>query len=122
MKQLTKGYFMKSVFLIALALVLSSCGYSSRNSELIGQVKNVSNETPLLCHNRVDADISLGIMRNGVGSMSKEDVWLTVPNAADQDLLKRANESGELVKVTYDIARVNWCWKNVVVSKVEIVK
>ncbi len=112
---------MKAILLF-LALVVSGCGYSSMQSEMMGQVKKVANRTPLICNNRVDADISLGVMRNGVGSMSSQDVWITVPEKSDQILLKKAAESGELVKITYDIARVTFCWEDHIVTHVEVVK
>lgn len=108
--------------IIILALALSSCGYSSRENEMIGQVKKVSHETPILCDDRADADISLGILRNGVGSMSSQDVWVTVPNESDRKTLKDANESGALVKIKYDVKRVTWCWHDHIVTSVEVVK
>lgn len=109
-------------FLILATLALTACGYSARDNEMIGQVKKVARQTPIFCDDRVDADISLGVMRNGVGSMSAQDVWITVPNKEDQELMKRANESGELVKITFDDKRWTWCWHNDIVSKVELVK
>ena len=112
---------MKSVFVIGL-LFLTGCGYSARDNELTGQVKRVVKQTPIMCEDRTDADISLGVMRNGVGSMSTDDVQLTVANADDAKLLKEANESGALVKVTYDIKRWVWCWQDHIITKVELVK
>jgi hypothetical protein len=113
---------MKSILLVITLVMITSCGYSVRDSDLIGQVKKVSNETPLLCEDRTDTDISLGVMRNGVGSMSTEDIWLTVPNKEDKETLIKANETGSLVKITYDSKRVTFCWHNKIVKKVEIVK
>lgn len=111
---------MKSVFLI-VALILMGCGYSSRNNESIEQAKKVVNQTPILCNDRVDADISLGVMRGGVGSMSTEDLWLTVPHESDQKLLIEAAAKGKLVKVNYDIKRITWCWNDHIVTHVETV-
>lgn len=113
---------MKTILLVIAMLTLVSCGYSSKQNEMIGQVKKVSHETPLICDDRVDSDISLGVMRNGVGSMSSQDIWVTVPNQTDQEILKQANESGVLVKITYDVKRVNICRQSHIVTKVEIVK
>lgn len=112
---------MKSVLLIGL-LFLSGCGYSSKGNELVGQAKKVVNQTPILCEERSDADISLGVMRNGVGSMSTQDLWLTVPNEADKKLLTEAASQGLLVKVNYDIKRWTWCWEDHIVTSVELVK
>lgn len=112
---------MRYTLLIAI-LVLTSCGYSSRDNQMIGQVKKVTHDTPLLCSDRTDADISLGVLRNGVGSMSSQDIWVTVPNESDRKILKEANESGALVKVVYDVMRMTFCQMNHIVKSVEIVK
>lgn len=111
---------MKSVLLIGLML-LSSCGYKSRNNELVGQAKKVVNQTPLICPDRSDADISLGVMRNGVGSMSTQDVWLTIANETDRTLLTEAAAKGLLVKVSYNVARVTFCSEDHIVTRVELV-
>lgn len=105
-----------------LCLVVMSCGYHSRDSELIGQVKKVKMLTPLICPDFVEVDLSLGVMRNGVGSMSSEDMWLYVHAPEMVAVLKSAAESGALVKVTYDQKRTTFCVPNEQVSKVELVK
>lgn len=94
---------------IALALFLSACGFSSKANELVGQVKKVVEQTPIFCSDYAEVDISLGVLRNGAGSVSHEDVILYVPNQADAAFLKKAAEDGTPVKVTYDIKRVPWC-------------
>lgn len=99
---------------------MSGCGYSSLNSNLTGQVKALMQRTPLLCGDRTDVDISLGVMRNGVGSMSTEDIVLTVPNREDVTLLKKASASGQLVNITYSVYRFTWCWNLHVVERVEL--
>lgn len=90
-------------------VLLASCGYSSRDNELVGQVKKVIAQTPIVCGDYHEADVSLGIMRNGVGSFSKEDVVLYVRNEADVPLLKQAAEEGFAVKISYDIKRLVLC-------------
>ena len=90
----------------ALAISLQGClGNSSSSNELIGQVKKVQHVTPLLFPNYDRVDVSLGVIRNGVGSMSKEDAWLYVPHEADYAILSQAAKTGELVKIQYDVAR-----------------
>ena len=106
--------------ILILCLVLAACGYSAKSNELIGQVKKVIDKTPILCGDYVEADLSLGVIRNGVGSMSKEDVELYVERREDAALLKRAAETGKLVKVAYDVRRVTWCVPDHWVTKVEI--
>jgi hypothetical protein len=97
--------------LLSLVLVVGASGcYSQRDSELIGQVKTVAPVTPLVCPDHVAVDISLGILRNGVGSMSTQDVWMRILNHDDVAKLKRAAESGELVKIRFDERRVTLCF------------
>lgn len=95
--------------IIVLLFVLASCGRSAVDNELVGQVKKVVERTPLVCPNYTEVDVSLGVLRNGVGSLSKEDVVLYVADKRHATLLKRAAETGQLVKATYDIQRVSWC-------------
>ena len=54
---------MKYAMILAM-LALTSCGYSSKENEMIGQVKKVAHQTPIFCDDRVDADISPGIPPN----------------------------------------------------------
>ena len=96
-------------FVIVLFLVLAGCGYSHRGNEMTGQVKKVMSVTPIICPDRYDIDMSLGVIRNGVGSMSSEDTEATVVSDAALAVLKKAAETGQLVKVTYNIARLRWC-------------
>jgi hypothetical protein len=109
------------IFLILALFGLTGClGLSSKDNELIGQVKKVKQRTPLICPDRVDVDISLGVIRNGVGSMSAEDVWMTVESADEIAKFKKANETGSLVKVKYDVRRVIICGDQNLATHVEI--
>lgn len=92
----------------ALLATLAGCGYSSQDNELVGQVKRVMRNTPIVCPDYYVADISMGVMRNGVGSVSKEDVWAVVP-ADKVDQFKKLAETGEPVKVSYDVKRLVLC-------------
>jgi hypothetical protein len=113
---------MRKTVIAALLLSLSACGYSSLDSEMMGQVKKVDHSNPIICPAYYRVDISLGILRNGVGSMSTQDVWVTVDDKSHLDVLKAAAASGDLVKVTYDERRVVLCTEEKIVTKVEIVK
>lgn len=102
-----------SIAIATITILLAACGMSSAGNEAVGQVKKVVKKTPLICSDYTEADISLGVLRNGVGSMSKEDVVLAVDNDSPTiATLKRAAESGALVKFTYDVKRwpAGLCW------------
>lgn len=109
-------------YIIFVLPFLVSCGYSSVGTDMVGQVKRVMNKTPILCNDRVDLDLSLGVLRNGVGSMSSEDATATIHNPSDIELLKKAQEDGSAVKVTYNLKRWTWCEDERQVTKVEILK
>ena len=113
---------MKKLIFILIAGLLVSCGYSSRDNELIGQVKKIRHNTPIFCSDYSETDISLGIIRNGVGSMSTQDKWLVVTEKEHLKILKQANDSGAVVKILYDEKRVTFCTDNDFVIDVEIVK
>lgn len=110
------------ILLAILVLVLSGCGYESRDSEAIGQVKRVIRKTPIICPNWVELDLSLGVMRQGVGSMSTQDLILYVPNEAMAKQLEEAAAAGQLVKVKYDVARITWCITDHIATSVETIK
>lgn len=108
-------------YAIALALLfVGGCGYSEIGTEAVGQVKRVVNENPLICDGFTTVDLSLGVMQNGVGSMSTHDVYLTVTDLADIHALKVAAETGKLVKLTYDEKRFTFCVHNKIVKSVTI--
>lgn len=112
---------MKKLLIIPM-LILSSCGYASKQNEAIGQVKKVVSYTPILCPDFVEVDLSLGVMVNGVGSMSSQDQWYYVEKESDIATLKKANETGKLVKITYDVKRVTFCVDGHFIKNVEILK
>lgn len=97
---------------LALIVFAAACGQSSSSNEGVGQVKTVMRKTPLICPDYFEIDISLGVMRNGVGSMSHEDVRLAVDGsqAAMIALARDAAEAGQIVKFSYDVQRLSLCW------------
>jgi hypothetical protein len=84
------------------------CGWSGRDISGVGQVKKVRLDTPILCPDYHEVDISLGVMRNGVGSMSTNDMTLFIPENLVPEL-KKAAEAGALINFTYDERRASWC-------------
>jgi hypothetical protein len=76
----------------------------------------------MFCDDRIDADISLGVMRKGVGSMSTQDALVYVPSDADAKILTAAAESGQLVKIKYDEQRFSLCKPLVVVRAVTVLE
>lgn len=114
---------MKKILVIgAMSIALTGCGYSARDVEVVGQVKRVVHATPMICDDYNVVDLSLGVMRNGTGSMSTQDIWLTVPDQDTLNVLKNANETGKLVKMTYDAKRITFCTEQRFVTKAEILK
>src|SRR5579859_4760772 len=100
---------MTKTFSISVLLLLAGCGNSSVDNEVIGQPKRIHNETPIWCSNFQDVDVSLGVLRNGVGSMSTQDIYLTITAQTQADTLQHAIKAGKLVKIRYDEQRINWC-------------
>src|ERR1700733_6406391 len=98
-----------------------ACGDTSTGNGMIGQAKKVAHNTPIFCENYDAFDLSLGVMENGTGSMSTQDIWLTVLDPTLLPTLKKAVQTGAIVKVTYDEWRFAPCKYNHVVRSVEIV-
>lgn len=86
----------------------SSCGYTSRDSEVIGQVKKVQRNTPMFCDDYDAVDVSLGVMRGGVGSYSTEDIWMFVTPAQAKEL-SALQKTNSVVRFTYDERRLVNC-------------
>lgn len=95
-----------------------ACGYTSVDNELTGQAKKVVHNTPLICGDYATVDMSLGVMRNGVGSMSTQDVWLTVTNPDDIKKLEDAAARGAIVTLKYKVRRATVCIEDHVVESV----
>lgn len=111
---MNKEYNMKK--LIALAVVsmslLSGCtlfGFSSKENEATVQPKKIVNHTPIVCPEFKALDASMGIMVNGVGSMSKEDLEVVLTSKEQKDTIEAAISSGKLLKIKYSTGRVVIC-------------
>lgn len=84
------------------------CGWSHRSTTGVGQVKRVGLNTPLVCPDYHTVDISMGVMREGRGSMSTHDMHLYIPEK-DVEGLTLAAKNGLIVNFTYDTKRVALC-------------
>jgi hypothetical protein len=84
------------------------CGWSQKEVTGSGQVKKVAKVTPIVCPDYYVVDISLGVMRNGVGSMSTHDIQLFIQDK-DVENLKAIAEVGGIVDFTYDERRSPNC-------------
>lgn len=110
----------KIISISLLVILLTGCGKSSKDNSSTGQVKRVVHNTPIFCMNYNDVDMSLGVIKNGTGSMSTHDKWFYVPNISDYEKLIQASKAGKLVDFTYDNNRVTFCTENEEITNVTI--
>ena len=103
-------------------LLLSGCGYSAKDGEAIGQAKKLTAVTPLICEGYVAFDMSLGILKGGSGSMSTQDIWLTVKDGVNLMILKKAVENASIVHIRYDTRRVPFCTEKFILNGVDLVQ
>lgn len=111
---------------ILLSVACTGCwGYSSLDNEAVCQPKKLHHNTPLICADYDTIDVSMGVMRNGVGSMSTEDIEMAFDprnQAANEELLKQAIDKGKLVRLRYNDRRFSWCQEMKQVTSVSIVE
>ncbi len=110
------------VFALLAVILLTGCGRSQVGTEAVGQIKRIVKETPIICPSQTLLDLSMGLLRNGTGSMSTEDLWVRVQTADQEATLKQAQASGQAVKITYDTQRFRLCWHQREVTSVEVLK
>lgn len=84
------------------------CGWSHKDTTGSGQVKQVGKETPIVCPDYYRVYVSLGVMRNGVGSMSTHDMTMFIEDK-DVPALKDAAEKGAVIDFVYDTRRMGNC-------------
>lgn len=108
--------------LLLLSVLVSGCGYSGRQGEAIGQAKKVTRVTNLLCEDYDAFDVSLGVMQNGTGSVSTQDVWYTVYDVRLLDKLRDFAVRGAIVRVSYDTRRCPFCTEKYVLLGAEEVR
>lgn len=116
--------FMKPILASMVLGILVGCGNSALDGEATGQAKKVSTVTPLICEGYRAFDMSMGVMRNGTGSMSTQDMWFTIysEDAKMLNTLKEAVDHNLIVKVRYNTRRFPLCTEVYILTAVEIVK
>lgn len=113
--------YLAPLLVLAAAVAASACGYTGRDAELIGQAKKVVHKTPIFCYNHYTLDVSLGVMKNGIGSMSTQDVWVMIP--PDQvPAAEAAVQAGALVRVKYNTKRLALCFPEDRATSLEVVQ
>jgi len=115
---------MKTMTMLALTMtltVLCGCGWSSVSNDLIAQPKRIIHNTPIVCPNYRSVDVSLGVMQNGVGSMSTHDEVLVVEDGRVADAIESAIQQGKLMRLKYDEARFRWCTEEMFVTEATLV-
>jgi hypothetical protein len=109
--------FLRSAALIAL---LAGCGNVSVDGEAIGQAKKLTKTTNLFCPDYYSFDMSLGVMQNGTGSISKEDIWMTVDDARLIPAINAAVARGAVVKARYNQRRIPFCSDSYILTGIEV--
>jgi hypothetical protein len=112
---------MRSFIVGLLALFLVGCGYESIDNKMTGQVKKVHHNTPIFCSDYFSADVSLGVMRNGVGSMSTQDVEVVVDDR-DKDKFETAAATNQIVEIGYKVKRVTFCRPDHVSDSIKVLQ
>lgn len=103
------------LFGVIFGAYLIYCGFTTmyaRDGELIGQAKKLTMVTPFwssICPAYYALDVSLGVLQNGVGSISPQDVEFTVQDVVDLRAMTDAVARGAIVKVRYDTRRLAAC-------------
>lgn len=104
---------MKNSLFALLAFIvsstLSSCGYLEVGTKGLAQIKRIHKVTPLLCPDYTLIDVSLGVMQNGAGSMSKEDIEMVVTEDQAKQLDTVLSQGKGIIEMTYSRKRVSFC-------------
>lgn len=119
---ITFGKIRMNEIILSAMMFLNIFGYTSVNNELIGQVKRIHQNTPIICPKYTEVDISLGTLQGGTGSISRQDIRLLVSKDSDTEILKFAADRGSLIKIEYDRRRISMCVNNEQVTKVTILE
>lgn len=117
---MNKAITTKYIFLPVL-FALFGCGNSAVNGSAVGQAKGWDITTPLICADYKFFDMSQGVMQNGSGSVSHEDMRFTIAEGVDMAVVKLATETAAIVKVTYNERRAPFCTENFILTDIKII-
>jgi hypothetical protein len=115
-----------SIVIIGTPVILAMEGPHIQTSEgavTVGQIKTIETQlSPLhICPPKVVvAHLSLGVLRNGQGSVSSEDFSATVQSPEDVETLQRAAKNGDLVEVTTNSVLADPCRPEVRITAVRV--
>lgn len=112
------------LFVIYLVYASFTTMYSL-DGELIGQAKKLTLVTPLwssVCPIYYALDVSMGVLQGGTGSMSSQDVWFTVKDTADLQMMREAVAAARIVKVRYDERRLAACTETHLATGFEVAR
>lgn len=113
---------MKILILIIMIISLVSCGMSEVGTKGTVQIKRIHKITPMIaCSDYYVLDASLGIMTKGVGSMSTQDIDLTISKQQATELEVLLAHGKSIVNVTYDTRRLTFCEEERVLVGYDIV-
>lgn len=113
---------MRKLLIMTMVVVcMSGCGKSSVDTEVIGQIKKLETRTPIVCGDYKQVDLSLGIVTNGTGSMSRDDMTIQVTDKQFEEL-KRLQAENKLVTITYDTNRFVFCGLEQTATQVKAVE
>lgn len=113
---------MKWILLVFLAATLSSCGSSTADGIMVGQVRRLTRKTPWICPNYYNADIYI----DGKGSTEYNEEkwervhkWVSITDKATYEKFRSALQTGKLLTVSYDVRSFGFCTNTAVVTNVE---
>lgn len=112
----------KGFLALAMVAALAGCGYSHIGGDTVGQAKGLTRTTNLVCSDYFVFDLSLGVMRNGTGSMSKQDMLFTVAPNVDVVALRDAVKRSAIVKPSFHTRRAALCTEDYILTSFEVLE
>lgn len=105
--------------LLGAALLLSSCGNSATDIELTGQLKAAGVATNLICPDYFYLDMSMGVIKDGTGSVSKDDIFVTLYGRQEYKKYQELAKVGAIITVHANMRRAAFCTETYIMIKEE---